>query len=85
MILRRRQLSAHQVALQLDKPAAPVDVAPLQCQELGSQSRSQSAKQPRMPFWKVLPCDLDHVSSLMPREWIDAGFRLVSTPKILPH
>jgi hypothetical protein len=72
MIFRRRQDAADQVPLHLHEPSLPVEVAPLEREQLaGAHAGPQSAEQPRIPLREPLPSDGDDVRGLVPRERID--------------
>jgi hypothetical protein len=43
MIFRRRELTADKIALHLEEPGAPVDVSPLQREELASSEARPKA------------------------------------------
>ena len=83
VILGRRQDAAHQVPLHLDKAPAPVEVAPLQREQLtGTQARAEAAQQPGMEFRKPLSCDGDDVRCLVARERIDDWLGIVSAAQV---
>lgn len=55
MVLRRGELSTHEIALHPDEAGLPIEVGPLQRQQLaGSQPSPQGTQQPRIPVRKSL-------------------------------
>jgi hypothetical protein len=83
MILRRRQHAADQVPLHLHEAALPVEVAPLEREQLArAHAGPQPTQQPRIPLREPLPSDGDDVCGLVARERIDDRLGIVGAPQI---
>src|SRR5579862_2532451 len=84
MVLRRGQLPAHQIPLELNKSTAPIDVAPLKRQQFPcTHPGSKTAQEPRIPFRVPSPSRLEDMHDFVPREWIDARLGIVAGPEVL--
>jgi hypothetical protein len=78
-----RQSAADQIPWHLDKAALPVEVAPLEREQLArAHAGPQPAQQPRRPFGEPLACDCDDVRGFVARERIDDRFGIVCTPQV---
>ena len=86
MGLRRRHDATHDVPLHDNEPAAPVDVGPLQRQQLAKpQPCTQRTEHPRMPAREVALGDRKHVRSLRDRQGFDHRLGFIAAAQILAH
>ncbi len=87
MVLRRRELAANEIAPDLDERAAPIDVAPLQRQQLaGAHARSEghTAARDTNPGTARAP-PASSVRHLVARERIGLRFGIIGCPQVPPE
>jgi hypothetical protein len=86
VIFRCRKLSADQIAADLDERAGPIQIAPLDCQQLASpQAGSQATQQPDVPVGKPLAGDAQHFGNFVTRKWIDFGLGIIGGAEVAPR
>ncbi|MDA1092459.1 MAG: hypothetical protein O3A25_04185 [Acidobacteria bacterium] len=84
MVLGGRLYAADDAPADLQIPPPPVDVAPLQSEELaGPQASSQSREHPRVPLGEAVGRDGHEVLGLLPGERVRFRLRFVSPPEML--
>src|SRR5262245_59946907 len=84
MILRCRQLAPHEIALQVDIAGAPIEVTPLEREELaGAHASAQAAHEPGIPIRELATRGVEHEIDFLTRERADFRFGSVGVTEVL--
>jgi hypothetical protein len=85
MILRCGQLAAYEIAANLHVAPLPVEIPPLQREQLTkAHAGPESADHESVPVGEGLPSGLDHLCGVFARKRIHLGFGLVTTTEVPP-